>query len=110
MLHPEPLLRILHRDRRVLLVGAPGSGKSTLAAALADGLGAVGRVCRCISADPGTPAFGPPGALALGERADGGWLTLALEPLCTHGCATADGLCCSTWVMASGCPRTWPTR
>ena len=82
-LHAEPLLRILHRDRRMLLVGAPGSGKSTLAAALADRLGAIGRVCLCISADPGTPAFGPPGALALGERADGGWRTLVLEPLCT---------------------------
>ncbi|MCG6940004.1 MAG: hypothetical protein LJE69_01985 [Thiohalocapsa sp.] len=74
---------MMQRDRRVLLLGAPGSGKSTLAAALADALVAGGRTCRCASADPGTPAFGPPGALALGERADDGWRTLALEPLCT---------------------------
>jgi ribonuclease BN (tRNA processing enzyme) len=74
---------VLARDRRVLLFGPPGIGKSTLAAALADGLGAAGRVCRCISADPGSPAFGPPGALALGSRRGGDWQTLALEPLCT---------------------------
>ena len=73
----------LQDDRRVLLLGASGSGKSTLAAALADGLVAAGRACRCISADPGSPAFGPPGAVALGERGADGWRTLALEPLCT---------------------------
>ena len=79
----QVLATVLRTDRRVLLLGAPGSGKSTLAAALADGLVAAGRGCRCISADPGTPAFGPPGALALGERTGGGWRVLALEPLCT---------------------------
>ncbi|MGD8206501.1 MAG: MBL fold metallo-hydrolase [Thiohalocapsa sp.] len=80
---PRIIDSVLDRDRRVLLFGPPGIGKSTLAAGLADALAGAGRPCRCVSADPGSPGFGPPGAVALGARHRGRWSTLALEPLCT---------------------------
>jgi len=75
--------RLLARDRRVLLLGSPGSGKSTLAAGLAAGLAAQGRRVSCLAADPGSPAFGVPGALCLGDWRDGAWSLVALEALCT---------------------------
>ncbi len=73
----------LARDRRVMLFGRPGSGKSTLVTGLADRLTVLGRSCFCLSADPGTPAFGVPGTLALASRHQGRWQTDALEALCT---------------------------
>lgn len=69
--------------RRVMLFGAPGNGKSTLAGQLADVLVAAGHPCHCIGADPGSPAFGVPGAVTLATRAAGAWQPVALEPLCT---------------------------
>lgn len=79
----EIIEKALRHDRRVLLFGPPGIGKSTLAAALADGLLATGRDCYAISADPGSPAFGLPGAITLGRRRADGWQALAHEPLCS---------------------------
>lgn len=70
-------------EQSVLLFGAPGVGKSTLAASLADELVRKGRRVVCISADPGSPAFGVPGALCLGVRHKGDWETVAVEGLCT---------------------------
>ena len=66
---------------RVLLLGAMGSGKSTLAAALAEHWPGP---AWCLSADPGSPAFGVPGAASLGEwQRPGGWRCFGSEPLCT---------------------------
>jgi ribonuclease Z len=81
---PEALFETLFAgERRVLLFGQPGVGKSTLAAQLAGELRKTGRACACISADPGSPAFGVPGALSLGWWSNGGWELLATEALCT---------------------------
>jgi len=74
---------LLTADRRLLLFGAPGVGKSTLAAELAQGFVKAGRACLCIGADPGSPAFGLPGALGLARWRDGAWQTLDLEALCS---------------------------
>ena len=71
------------RHRRVLLLGAPGVGKSTLAAELARALAQDGRACLCLGADPGSPAFGLPGALGLARWHEGAWQTLDLEALCS---------------------------
>jgi ribonuclease Z len=64
---PHPLAALLRRGARVLLAGAPGSGKTTLARIAAASLAAEGLACRCLSADPGLPGFGPPGAACLGR-------------------------------------------
>jgi ribonuclease Z len=74
---------VLATDRRVLLVGQPGIGKSTLIKALAGALYQAGRDCWCLNADPGTPLFGPPGAVSLGKWDGEGWASEAMEALCT---------------------------
>lgn len=68
---------------RVLLAGQAGVGKSMLAARVADELSRRGETCWCISADPGTPAFGPPGAVTLALRETGSWRIVALHALCS---------------------------
>jgi ribonuclease Z len=81
---PEVLIeRLLVRARRVLLLGAPGVGKSWLAAGLAKALAQAGRPCSCLSADPGSPLFGVPGAVALGVWEGTQWRVAAMEALCT---------------------------
>lgn len=90
-MHREPLPhdpdllveRLLPRDRRVLLFGPSGSGKTTLAATLARLLDAQGRRVSCLAADPGSPAFGAPGALSLGDWRGDGWALRSIEALCT---------------------------
>ena len=74
---------MLVRDRRVLLYGPPGVGKSTLAGQLAQALEAGGRDCWCLSADPGSPGFGIPGAVSLAQWQSGAWQVRAMEALCT---------------------------
>ena len=69
--------------QRVLLFGAPGVGKSTLAAELAKVAARQDRPYACINGDPGSPAFGPPGAVSLGEWRRDGWACMDFEPLCT---------------------------
>ena len=73
----------LSQDRRLLLFGPPGVGKSTLVAQLAQSLFETGRTCWCVSADPGSPSFGVPGAVSLGIRRDGLWEVKGMEGLCT---------------------------
>ena len=73
----------LATDRRVLLFGEGGIGKSTLAAGLAQTLAQTGRSCICIGADPGSPAFGIPGAVCLGKWQKAAWQLVGLEALCT---------------------------
>ncbi len=80
----DALLRILTQPQtRLMLYGAPGSGKSFLAAELAQQLQAKGRACCCLSADPGSPAFGLPAALNLGRWQKDHWQLLHFEPLCS---------------------------
>jgi len=70
----------LLQDRRVLLYGPPGTGKSVTAAQLGQALDASGRDCWCVSADPGSPAFGMPGAVSLGRwRAGWPWSAAGLS-------------------------------
>lgn len=74
---------VLDGDRRVLLWGPMGVGKSTLAAGLARVLAGHRRDCWCISADPGSPAFGVPGAVSVGRWSAHGWQLVGVEALCT---------------------------
>ncbi|MGG7055692.1 Clp1/GlmU family protein [Nitrosomonas sp. ANs5] len=73
----------LIQNRRLLLHGPSGAGKSTLAAHLAQALGSAGQRCHCICADPGSPAFGLPGAIALARWQTDSWQVYAYEALCS---------------------------
>lgn len=74
------LIDLLAAGQRVLIIGASGCGKSTLIARALDALGA--RV-PCISADPGRPTLGHPGALWVGERVEGAWRATACQAVAT---------------------------
>ena len=69
--------------KRILLYGQMGTGKSTLAAGLAGTIAARGDRVFCIGADPGTPAFGVPGAICWGTWGVDGWQVLGIEPICS---------------------------
>ncbi len=71
------------KQRRILLTGQPGVGKTTLAAALAGELAHTGQRVWGLSADPGSPGFGVPGAVSLGEWQDNGWCLLCAGALCS---------------------------
>ena len=70
-------------DRRVLLFGAPGVGKSTLVTELAEHFARLRRSCCCISADPGSPLMGVPGAVTLGHWQLDSWQADQYSALCT---------------------------
>jgi len=74
---------VMKRERRVLLFGAMGTGKSTLAAQIARTLSLTGRTCWCISADPGSPAFGPPGCVSVARWQQDSWFVIDYAALCT---------------------------
>ncbi|MGD2081752.1 MAG: hypothetical protein PVF91_02230, partial [Chromatiales bacterium] len=74
---------LLQAGTRFILLGAPGTGKSTRAGDLAREMHSRGLRSLCLAADPGLPAFGPPGALAVGEWRGGAWRLIALEALCS---------------------------
>ena len=81
---PDELVKcLLAQERRVLLMGPPGIGKSYLVGQLARVLAQAGRPCSCLSADPGSPAFGVPGAVSLGIFESSQWRVVAMEALCT---------------------------
>lgn len=63
---------------RVVVAGPMGVGKSTLVTRLATARG-----CVAVSADPGQPLFGPPGAVARARRRGGAWIELRVEGLAT---------------------------
>jgi ribonuclease BN (tRNA processing enzyme) len=79
----ESVLPAIAGRRAILLTGAAGTGKSTLAAQLAAALARSGRQCACVSCDPGSPAFGMPGAVCLGVWRGDGWELVDFEPLCS---------------------------
>ena len=94
MTHPAPLPllpycpsslaeQLLTGGQRILLYGETGIGKSTLASELARILSEKALTCFCISADPGSPGFGLPGTVSLGQWQESGWQVLAFEALCT---------------------------
>lgn len=74
---------VFAQDRRALLFGAPGAGKSTLMTRLAEQFAQLHRGCWCISADPGSPLMGVPGAVTLGHWQHDGWRTDEYFALCT---------------------------
>jgi ribonuclease BN (tRNA processing enzyme)/GTPase SAR1 family protein len=82
-LNPTLIAAQMSGRRRVLFVGPPGSGKSTLASRVAEDFSQRGVPCACVGADPGSPAFGVPGAVCLGRWAGNGWVCTDLEPLCS---------------------------
>jgi ribonuclease BN (tRNA processing enzyme) len=75
--------RLFSRDRRALLFGQPGIGKTTLAAGLASHLSKDDRHVWCLGVDPGSPAFGVPGAVCLGQWRDSAWSLRSLSALCS---------------------------
>src|SRR5690606_6998196 len=79
----ELIASTLAAGGRILIAGAPGTGKSTLAAALAGHAAESGTELACIGCDPGSPAFGVPGAVCAGHFADGGWRLVDVEPICS---------------------------
>src|SRR5262245_15163448 len=82
-LEPVSIAARLLAHKRVLLVGPPGIGKSTLAATLAEVFARQDLPFACVSGDPGSPAFGVPGAVCLGRWTASGWICTDVEPVCS---------------------------
>ncbi len=81
---PERMAEALGKDHhRVLLFGEMGSGKSTLTTNLARVMEKAGQSCACLGADPGSPAFGVPGAVCLGRWQNNRWHIVSMEALCS---------------------------
>jgi ribonuclease Z len=89
---PDPLLpycptslaeQLLAGGQRILLYGEAGIGKSHLTIELARIFAEKGLDCCCITADPGSPGFGLPGTVSLGQWQGRDWQMLAFEALCS---------------------------
>lgn len=75
--------RLLDRRRRVLVFGETGTGKSTLVTGLSRSLTDSGIGHRILIADPGSPAFGIPGAVCLGRFEKGRFRLVDAEAICS---------------------------
>ena len=75
--------QLLNGRQRILLYGEAGIGKSTLTNELAREFSGKNQTCFCITADPGSPGFGLPGTVSLGQWQESNWQVLAFEALCT---------------------------
>lgn len=82
---PERLaVHLLKGHKRILVCGETGIGKSTLTSQLAKAFSDRGLTCFCINGDPGSPAFGTPGTVSLGQwKGDTGWLVIEFEAICS---------------------------
>jgi ribonuclease BN (tRNA processing enzyme) len=92
---PQPALPVLELDtetildalqpqqQRILLFGTVGIGKSSLATRLAETLATRQQSCWCLNADPGSPAFGIPGAVSLASWQDNNWQVSEYVAMCT---------------------------
>lgn len=77
------ILAFLKPYRRIFLWGEMGSGKSTLAVELLHRFRMRQKTCLLLELDPGTPPFGVPGAISIGEVRKGQLLWESMLPLCT---------------------------
>jgi ribonuclease BN (tRNA processing enzyme) len=68
---------------RTLVFGEMGIGKSTLTSHLAGAMEKAGQSCFGLGADPGSPAFGVPGAVCLGRWQNNKWHLVSMEALCS---------------------------
>ncbi len=83
----DAVVQALRGRRRILLSGPPGAGKSTLAQRLGGVLSHGHEAVYCLSADPGSPPFGVPGAVCLGRWDHGAWRLEGMEALCSLNAA-----------------------
>lgn len=75
--------KVMGDDQGVMLFGPMGVGKSTLVSQLAEVLAVANRSCWCLSADPGSPAFGVPGSVSLGNWQQSAWKVSDYVALCS---------------------------
>lgn len=81
---PDRIAKALGSDNyRTLVFGEMGIGKSTLTTHLAEAMEEAGQSCFGLGADPGSPAFGVPGAVCLGRWQNNKWHLISMEALCS---------------------------